>query len=87
VIDDLEEDEEDGGERRCIDEPSGEVRGIGRGNFLGEDGHEQQGKGIAVERDHAVTVPPVVVPAVSATLAVLAVPVVLAVVLAVVRRI
>jgi hypothetical protein len=37
VVDDLEEDEEDGGERGGIDEPTGEVAGIGRGQFLGQD--------------------------------------------------
>jgi hypothetical protein len=35
VVDDLEEDEEDGGERGGIDEPRGEMRRVGRRNFLG----------------------------------------------------
>ena len=38
VVDDFEEDEEDGCEGGGIDEPGGEAIGIGRGNFLGEEG-------------------------------------------------
>jgi hypothetical protein len=37
VIDDFEEDEEDGAEGRRIHQPGGEMRRIGRGDFLGED--------------------------------------------------
>ena len=37
VIDDLEEDQEDRGERSGINEPGGEMLGIGRGQFLGQD--------------------------------------------------
>jgi hypothetical protein len=48
VIDDLEENEEDGREGRRIDEPGGEASGIGfRRNFLGEERHQSEGKGVA----------------------------------------
>lgn len=37
VVDDLEEDEEDGGERGGVDEPAGKMRWIGGGDFLRKD--------------------------------------------------
>ena len=37
VVDDLEEDEEDRAEGGRIEEPVGEMRGVGRREFLGED--------------------------------------------------
>jgi hypothetical protein len=37
VVDDFEEDEENGGERSGINQPGGEAKGIGRGEFLGEN--------------------------------------------------
>jgi hypothetical protein len=52
VVDDLEEDEEDGGERGGVDEPGGEAHGIGRGDFLGEERHEHEGEGVTVEKNH-----------------------------------
>ena len=52
VVDDFEEDQKNGGERGGIDEPGGKMSRIGRGDFLGEDGHEQEGEGVAVKRDH-----------------------------------
>ncbi len=43
VIDDFEEDEEDGGERGGVDQPGGEGFRVGGGDFLGEE--EAEGKG------------------------------------------
>jgi hypothetical protein len=54
VVDDFEEDEQNGGERGGVDEPGGEADGIGRRHFLGEDGHEQEGEGVAVEVGHGL---------------------------------
>ena len=48
MVEDLEEDEQDGGERRGVDEPGGEPRGVGRGDFLREnqgEGQKVKGKG------------------------------------------
>ena len=48
MVDDLEEDEEDGGERGGVDEPGGKAHGVGCGEFLGEDRHEQKGEGVSI---------------------------------------
>ena len=46
VVEDLEEDEQDGGECRGVDEPGGKPRGVGRGDFLREGkGQGQKVKG------------------------------------------
>ena len=37
VVEDLEKNEQDGGERRGVDQPGGEPRGVGRGDFLREE--------------------------------------------------
>ncbi len=52
VVDDFKEDEKDGGERGGIDQPRGKMLGIGRGNFLREDRHEQQGEDVAERINH-----------------------------------
>ena len=53
VVDDLEEDEENGGEGGGVDEPGGEMGGVGRGDeFLGEERGEQEGKGVARKGEH-----------------------------------
>jgi hypothetical protein len=48
VVDDFEEDEEDGGERGGVDEPGGKMGRVGRRNFVGEDGHEQESERVSI---------------------------------------
>ncbi len=48
VVDDLEEDEEDGGERGGVDQPGGEADGVGLGgDFLGKKREKKEGEGVA----------------------------------------
>ena len=52
MVDDLEEDEEGGRERRGVDEPRGEMHRVGRGQFLREDRGEEEGKEVAEVGEH-----------------------------------
>jgi hypothetical protein len=52
MVDDLEEHEENRGQRGGIDEPRGEALGIGRRDFLRQDRHEQQGEHVAAKVNH-----------------------------------
>jgi hypothetical protein len=57
VVDDLEEDQQDRADGRGIDEPGGEMRGVGRREFLGEESEivmreksrQREGKGAEID--------------------------------------
>jgi hypothetical protein len=52
MVDDLEKHEQNRRQRRRVDQPRREMLGIGRGDFLRQDRHEQQGRRIAVKINH-----------------------------------
>jgi hypothetical protein len=54
MVDDLEKHEKDRGQRRGVDQPRGETLGVGRGDLLRQDRHQQQGESIAVKISHGL---------------------------------